>query len=160
MITKVWLWEAVPNKWSKAVLFPLFKKGDKRICSNYRGISLINVAANVYGVILLKKLKSDRHQLTRPNFKLHNLCRTPEQSWSSQQVTVLCFVDFASAFDSVDRDSLWRTMSADGIPTKLLRLIKSYYSSTKMKVRASGNDSMPLRFCPVFDKDVFSSLPS
>ncbi len=32
---------------------------------------------------------------------------------------------------------------ADGIPPKLLRLIKAYYSSTKMKVRASGSDSMP-----------------
>ncbi len=53
------------------------------------------------------------------------------------------FVDFASAFDSVDRDSLWRIMAADGIPPKLLRLIKAYYSSTKMKVRASGSDSMP-----------------
>ncbi len=54
VITKVWLCEAVPNNWSEAVLLPLFKKGDKRICSNYRGISLINVAAKVFGVILLK----------------------------------------------------------------------------------------------------------
>ncbi len=27
-ITKVWLWEAVPNNWSEAVLLPLFQKGD------------------------------------------------------------------------------------------------------------------------------------
>ncbi len=53
----------------------------------------------------------------------------------------MCFVDFASAFDSVDRDSLWRIMAADGI----LRLIKAYYASTKMKVRASGSDSMSRR---------------
>ncbi len=43
--TKVWLCEAAPNNWSEAVLFPLCKKGDKRICSNYRGIGLIDVAA-------------------------------------------------------------------------------------------------------------------
>ncbi len=55
----------------------------------------------------------------------------------------MCFVDFASAFDSVDRDSLWRIMAADGISPKRLRLMKAYYSSTKMKVRASGSDSMP-----------------
>ncbi len=55
----------------------------------------------------------------------------------------MCFVDFASAFDSVDRDSLWRIMAADGMPPKLLRLIKAHYSSTKMKVKASGSDSMP-----------------
>ncbi len=47
VITKAWLCEAVPYNLSEAVLLPLFKKGDKRICSNYRGISLINVAAKV-----------------------------------------------------------------------------------------------------------------
>ncbi len=47
--------------------------------------------------------------------------------------------------------------AADGIPPKLLRLIKAYYSSTKMKVRASGNDSMPFE---IRYKDVFSPLPS
>ncbi len=74
---------------------------------------------------------------------MHNLRRTLEQRWSFQQATVMCFVDVASAFDSADRDSLWRIMAADGIPPKLLRLIKAYYSSTKMKARASGSDSMP-----------------
>ncbi len=74
---------------------------------------------------------------------MHNLRRTLEQRWSFQQATVMCLVDFGSAFDSVDRDSLWRIMAADGIPPKLLRLIKAYYSSTKMKVRASGSDSVP-----------------
>ncbi len=56
MITKVWLCEAVPNNWSEAVLLPLFGKGDKRICSNYRGISLKGVVAKVFGVILLKTI--------------------------------------------------------------------------------------------------------
>ncbi len=51
-------------------------------------------------------------------------------------------------------------MAADGMPTKFLRLIKAYYSSTKMKVWASGSDSMPLRSAPAFDKDVFSPLPN
>ncbi len=55
VITKMWLCEAVPNNWIEAFLLTLFKKGDKRICSNYRGISLIDVAAKVFGVILLKR---------------------------------------------------------------------------------------------------------
>ncbi len=59
VITKVWLCEAV--------LLPLFKKGDKRTCSNYRGISLINVDAKVFGVILLKRFQYERDQRTRPN---------------------------------------------------------------------------------------------
>ncbi len=66
-ITKVWLCEAILNNWSETVLLPLFKKGDKRICSDYRGISLIDVGAKVFGVILLKRFQYERDQRTRPN---------------------------------------------------------------------------------------------
>ncbi len=72
----------------------------------------------------------------------------------------MCFANFTSAFDSVDRDSLWRIMAADGMLPKLLRVIKAYYLSTKMKVRASGSDSMLLKSAPAFNKDVLSLLPS
>ncbi len=74
---------------------------------------------------------------------MHSMRRTLKQRWSFQQATVICFIVFASAFVTVDRDSLWRIMAADRMPPKLLRLIKAYYSSTKMKVRASGSDSIP-----------------
>ncbi len=52
---------------------------------------------------------------------MHKLRRTLEQRWSFQQATVMCFVEFASAFDSVDRDSLWRILAAGGIPPKLIK---------------------------------------
>ncbi len=50
---KVLLCEAVPINWSEAVHLFLFEKRDKTIYSYYRGISLIDVTAKVYGVILL-----------------------------------------------------------------------------------------------------------
>ncbi len=73
---------------------------------------------------------------------MHNLRRTLEQRWSFQQATVMHFVDFASAFDSVGRDSLWRIVAVDGMP---LRLIRAYYSSTKMKIWACGSDSLSFK---------------
>lgn len=33
--------EGIPDSWKNALLMPLYKKGDKRECSNYRGISLL-----------------------------------------------------------------------------------------------------------------------
>ncbi len=103
---------------------------------------------------LLKRFQYERDQRTRPNQsglrpghgctdQIHNLRRILEHRWSLQQATVMCFFDFASAFDSVDRDSTWQIMPADGKPPNLLRLIKAYYSSIKMKLRASGCDSIP-----------------
>ncbi len=94
--------------------------------SYYRGISLMGVAAKGFGVILFKRSQSERDQRTRPNQsdfrpgrgcmdQMHNLRRTLEQRWSFKQATVICFVDFGSAFDSVDRDSLWRLMADLGL---------------------------------------------
>ncbi len=124
---------------------PYFFLYIRRETSEYahRGISLIDVAAKVFGVILVKRFQYERDQRARPNQsdfrpgrgctdQMHNLRRTLELRWSFHQATVMCFVDFTSVFDSVDRDSLWRIMAADGMPPKLLRLIKAYYSSTKM----------------------------
>ncbi len=52
--------------------------------------------------------------------QMHNLRHTLGHRWSFQQTTVMSFVDFASAFDSMDRDSLWRLMSADGLSPQTL----------------------------------------
>ncbi len=100
---------------------------------------IIDVAAKGVGVTLLKRFQYERDQRTRPNQsgfmpgrgctdQMHNLRRILEQRRSFQQATVMCFVDFASAFDCVDRGSLWQIMAADGMPPTLLRLIKAYYS--------------------------------
>ncbi len=92
-------------------------------------ISLIDIAVKVFGVILHKRFQYERDQRTRPSQsgfrcgrgcadQMHNLRHTLEQRWSFQQATVMCFVDFASAFDSVDRDCLWRVMASDGMAPK------------------------------------------
>ena len=37
-----------PKQWQTSVIIPIHKKGDKRKCTNYRGISLISVPGKVY----------------------------------------------------------------------------------------------------------------
>ena len=152
IILKVWNTEQIPKDWSEAVLLPVHKKGDRKQCSNYRGISLIDVSAKVFTIALLNRFSQPRDRRVRPNQsgfrpgrgctdQLFNLRRVLEQRWAYQQPTVACFIDFKSAFDSVDRESLWRTLHMDGMPDKLLRLIKAYYQSTTTRVRVYGQES-------------------
>ena len=44
-----------PKQWQTSVIIPIHKKGDKRKCTNYRGISLISVPGKVYAKCLEKK---------------------------------------------------------------------------------------------------------
>ncbi|KAI3361552.1 hypothetical protein L3Q82_013702 [Scortum barcoo] len=43
-----WRLGTVPLEWQTGVVVPLFKKGDRRVCSNYRGITLLSLP-RVYG---------------------------------------------------------------------------------------------------------------
>jgi hypothetical protein len=41
MIQQVWISETLPENWTEKVLCPVYKKGDKLVCKNYRGICLV-----------------------------------------------------------------------------------------------------------------------
>jgi hypothetical protein len=38
----------IPDEWTRGAICPIFKKGNRRTCNNYRRISPLNVAYKVY----------------------------------------------------------------------------------------------------------------
>ena len=48
---------AVPLDWQTGVVVPLFKKGDRRVCSNYRGITLLSHPGKVYSGVLERRVR-------------------------------------------------------------------------------------------------------
>ncbi len=52
----------------------------------------------------------------------------------------MAYVDFHSAFDSVDRQSLWLLLHARGVPQKLIDLLEDLYSNTTIYVKASMSE--------------------
>nr|VZH92656.1 unnamed protein product [Spirometra erinaceieuropaei] len=56
---------------------------------------------------------------------------------------VVCFVDFAAAFDCVHRESVWRIMTLDGVPPNIISLIKAYYRSTTARALVHNYLSQP-----------------
>jgi len=43
----------LPEEWKELIIVPLFKKGDKTDCRNYRGISLLSTMYNILSNLML-----------------------------------------------------------------------------------------------------------
>jgi len=52
LVNVAWRSGTVPVEWQTGVVFPIFKKGDWRVCSNYRGIPLLSLPGKVYSRVL------------------------------------------------------------------------------------------------------------
>nr|VZI49269.1 unnamed protein product [Spirometra erinaceieuropaei] len=66
VIEQAWRNEFALDDWSLRILVPILKKGDKTRCENYRGISLIDVAAKIFLIVLLRRFQAVRDSRTRP----------------------------------------------------------------------------------------------
>jgi hypothetical protein len=56
LICCVWNKEEMPQQWKESIIVPIYKKGDKTDCNNYRGISLLSTAYKILSNILLARL--------------------------------------------------------------------------------------------------------
>jgi len=46
----------LPEGWKESIIVPIYKKGDKTHCTNYRGISLLPTIYQILSNILLSRI--------------------------------------------------------------------------------------------------------
>ena len=103
-----------PQDWKRSVFIPVPKKGNAKECSNYHTSALISHASKVMLKILQARLQQYvNHELpdVQTRFRkgrgtrdqIANICWITKKAREFQKNIDFCFVDYAKAFDSVDR---------------------------------------------------------
>jgi hypothetical protein len=130
LICKIWRDKKMPDDWQVGLIIPLFKKGDKMKCKNYREIMLLNVTYKILSSIILERLKEYSEEILgeyQCSFRPQR--RTVDQIFIVRQILEkfyvhdidlhLLFIDFKKAFDSINQKKLLESLVSFGIPKKI-----------------------------------------
>jgi hypothetical protein len=151
-----------PEQWSKAIIVPVFKKGNVHNVDNYRGISLLSVVSKCYAKLLNRRLclwLHDRNIISEcqagfrkdysPTDQIYNLYSIIQKTLTRKRRKLyVAFIDLRKAFDSVRHDILLDCLKKKGVSQKFFASIKAMYSSMLSCVRVNGELS-DLFDCPV-----------
>ena len=153
IFNKIWRENKIPSEWRKAIICPIYKKGDRRECGNYRGITLLNGASKIYERILEGRLRGCVEEKLgkwqhgfRPGKSTTDLIfymkMLIEKNIEWGKKMYVAFIDLEKAFDRVSRDRLWSVMRDPiyEIPEKLVRAVVSMYEEPTNMVRGGAGE--------------------
>ena len=150
-LLKIWQGEGIPGSWKDALITTIYKnKGDRAVCGNSRGISLLSAAGKVLARLLLKRLVNTVSESLMPEtqcgFRANR--STVDMIFCARQLMEKCreqhrdlyiaFVDLSKAFDSVDRELLWSILRRCGCPPRFIELVRELHEGMKVRVRFGG----------------------
>lgn len=150
IIQEVWKQEKMPNCWNDAIICPIFKKGDKTLCSNYRGISLLDVTYKVLSKIIRTRLDVFSNEIIgeyQGGFRAGRgttdqifVIKQIQSSTYDQGLSLhMLFIDFQQAYDKIRRAKIYEAMEQLGIPNKIIRLVQMTLKDTRSRVAIGGN---------------------
>jgi hypothetical protein len=130
LILNIWRSERMPSEWNKSRICPIYKKGEKSECSNYRGISLLNIAYKILATVINNKLKTCADLLSQEQngFRRHRstmddiiiMRKILEKCYKYNVEMHVLFIDFKQTFDSANRQKIIQLLQQLRIPNKLV----------------------------------------
>jgi hypothetical protein len=133
-----------PEEWSKAIIVPLHKKGDRNNPDNYRGISLLSVLSKVFTNILNGRLTKWCEENSVINdvqagFRrgrstidhIFTLNAAVEKHLLKNTKLYVAFIDFRKAYDTVNRAVLWSVLIKNGLHGRMFKMIKAIYGTVQ-----------------------------
>jgi hypothetical protein len=146
----------VHKDWKDIKVKLLFKKGDKSVLDNYRGISLMSHAAKIMERMLLERLMKYVLQvegaIPDTQFGFMKDKGVVDALAISRQLASLtinldggtmfrCYVDLVKAYDRVNRLLMWELLKRYGVPESVVSVIQSFHDGAQARVRLQGEYS-------------------
>ena len=142
----VWEEGKAPEDWQKAVIVAIHKKGSKKLCKTYRGISLLSMPGKVCAKILdarIRQVTEGQVMEEQAGVRVGRGCRDQicvmrqlaEKTIEKDGKMNAAFIDLEKAYDKVSREDMWRTLATYGVSGKRLRAVKAMYENSKAMVR-------------------------
>ena len=153
IFVEVWNGGEMPQEWKDAIIKVLYKKGDRSNCNNYRGISLLSHVGKVLAKTITNRLSAfcEANEILpeeqcgfRPGRStvcmLFVVRRLQELGRRRRIPLYMCFIDLQKAYDSVDRELLWKVLARAGIPGEMIAVIRKFHVGMRARVRTDDGE--------------------
>ena len=147
----------LPQDFKDASIIHLYKnKGDRQVCDNHRGISLLSIAGKILARMLLNRLLdhlSSNDLLPESQCGFRKERGTADMIFAARQIQEKCleqnealyitFVDLTKAFDTVCREGLWKILAKFGCPPEFITMVRQFHDGMQATVKSNGSVSEP-----------------
>lgn len=130
-----------PNVLKIGRVIPIYKSGDKLLCSNYRPITVLPILSKIFEKVIYNRIHPFLNSIDFITPHQYGFCNGSNTETAtinvlnevqkgldnSKEVLVgLLFIDLVKAFDTVDHSLIINKLNKIGIKGNSLKLIKSY----------------------------------
>ena len=127
------------------MIIPLFKKGSRSICQNYRRISLLSVPSKVYARVLNQRIRQktggsvmeEQGGFRKRRNCIDQICTVRqgcEKVREKEKSMAMACVNLEKVYDKVGRGKLWQVLEEYGVRGLLLRAVRSLYRGNEASV--------------------------
>ena len=144
----------LPDQWKVARVSAIFKKGNKKLASNYRPVSITSIVCRTFEKIIRDHIVSflmEHGLLSNFQFgfmkgrsttlQLLNVLNDWTQTMENKNSTDCVYMDYQKAFDKVPHGRLLAKLEAYNLSSEVINWIKEYLTGRSQCVEVNGKAS-------------------
>ncbi|KXZ43206.1 hypothetical protein GPECTOR_98g790 [Gonium pectorale] len=151
----MWIKAEIPDQWTASDTVLLPKKGDPLLIKNKRPIALANTLYKLYTSLItlntvlfseMAHIFTEEGYLRQRNTErqIHNVLHAIEDAALTGRDLLMLYVDFTSAFNTIDQDKLLMVLYDLGYPTDLIEVIANLYPKASTRIRTEHGWTPPI----------------